>query len=858
MTKRSSNHVDQGKSSSGRWATIHRIARGLTEPDDSIKENDRRHQAQMLAALLIFLIVLAIITETITVAVETDPTYTGYRNTIVCVIVLVIAYRLSRTQRYTWGAFITVVTTTLLVFSGALPEVGPFYAGFFDYLAVPILIGSLFLGTCPLFLIAIIDLVILFLLPLVFPYVTYKDIVQGPAGFLIVTSALFLLYTWNRKVLEHERRAELAEREQRYRTLVHAIPDRMFRLDAEGYLVDLKPNSTIGAYTASHELLGKHYSKVLPQDAQAWVSQTIDAAHHTGEVQEFEYESSLADGSFRAYEIRLASATNRQIVAIVRNITDRKRAEAEIRLLNTDLEHRVAERTAELNAEIVERRRAQEHLVLLERAIESALNGIVISNSTLPDNPIIYINPAFERITGYRREEVLGRNARFLQADDRHQPAAYTLRAAIEQGRAAHVVLRNYRKDDSMFWNELRLSPVRDDQGSITHFIGSQNDITELKQIEESLRASEERFRQLAENVREVFWVKSTDWEQMLYISPAYEEVWGRTAESLYNDPLSFLDAVHPDDRHIISATRDPQSQGDTTAIEYRIIRPDGSMRWIWSRGFPVRNEAGEIYRVVGIAEDITARKQVEEDLRRTLEAERELNELKSRFISMASHEFRSPLSTILTSIDLLQYYAHKQSEEKKQRHFERTRAAISHMNQILEDVLVIGKSDQRKLEFNPAPLDLTQFCRDLIEEFDLNIDQQHTIDFNVYGTWREALLDRKLMRHIFSNLLSNAIKYSPHGGAVHVALQYENGSAILRVQDEGIGIPPEAQTRLFDTFHRAKNVGNIPGTGLGLAIVKRAVDAHAGSVVAESMLGKGTTFTVCLPIHHRSIEVVE
>jgi len=252
---------------------------------------------------------------------------------------------------------------------------------------------------------------------------------------------------------------------------------------------------------------------------------------------------------------------------------------------------------------------------------------------------------------------------------------------------------------------------------------------------------------------------------------------------------------------------------------------------------------------LVGIQHDITLRKQAEEEIRKALAQEKELSDLKSRFISMASHEFRTPLGTILSSSELLEHYGSQWLAGKGLVHLRRIQAAVHHMTQLLNDVLILGKADAGKLEFNPAPMDLAQFCRDLMEEVQLGEGRRHTLHFASHGEYVGACLDEKLLRQILSNLLSNACKYSPEGSIVHFDLECREGQVIFYVRDQGIGIPPEDQARLFETFHRARNVNNIPGTGLGMAIVKKSVDLHGGTIHVASQVGVGTTFTVTLPL---------
>lgn len=239
----------------------------------------------------------------------------------------------------------------------------------------------------------------------------------------------------------------------------------------------------------------------------------------------------------------------------------------------------------------------------------------------------------------------------------------------------------------------------------------------------------------------------------------------------------------------------------------------------------------------------------INETMASTLEKEKELSDLKSRFVSMTSHEFRTPLTGILTCTELLETYGQKLTEQKKTEVFARIKMAITNMTRLLDDVLVISKAQVNKLEFNPVMLDLTQFCSEIAEEMQLCAGSKNIINFvsafpNIVGK-----LDESLLRHILTNLLSNAVKYSPKGGMVNFELKSQAGQAVIQVKDQGIGIPQEDQSRLFENFHRARNVNTIPGTGLGLSIVKQAVDLHGGQITFSSEVGAGTNFTVQLPL---------
>ncbi len=245
--------------------------------------------------------------------------------------------------------------------------------------------------------------------------------------------------------------------------------------------------------------------------------------------------------------------------------------------------------------------------------------------------------------------------------------------------------------------------------------------------------------------------------------------------------------------------------------------------------------------------------RQAHEEVSRALERERELNELKTRFVSMVSHEFRTPLTAILSSAELLEHYSFRWPEEKKLTHLQRIRDTVQRMMKLLDDVLVVSRSEAGRLAFKPQPLDLIPFCRDLVEEFQLEMGAQHRLILDLTGLKDPeslpAVMDEQLLHHILRNLLSNAIKYSPAGSEVRLALWRQGERVVFEVEDHGIGIPAADQARLFEPFHRAGNVGSTPGTGLGLHIVKRAVDLHGGAIAVQSEVDKGTVVTVELPI---------
>ena len=267
----------------------------------------------------------------------------------------------------------------------------------------------------------------------------------------------------------------------------------------------------------------------------------------------------------------------------------------------------------------------------LERALEASSNGIVITDPEKPDNPIIYVNPAFESITGYPPEEVLGYNCRFLQGKNTAQPGLDELRTAIRERRACRVMVENYHKDGTLFWNELYVSPVFDAGGRLTNFIGIQNDVTERYSFENLLRESEERLRMAMRAGRIGMCERSAGMEGLV-CSEGFAEIFGLPTGHLKPTYEELIEKVHPEDREYLqNAQRDAALEGDSHEVEYRVVHPDGNVRWVAERGRIYRDARGELERTIGIIQDITGRKQAEEERKSLLERERQAREWAER-----------------------------------------------------------------------------------------------------------------------------------------------------------------------------------------------------------------------------------
>jgi PAS domain S-box-containing protein len=470
------------------------------------------------------------------------------------------------------------------------------------------------------------------------------------------------------------------------------------------------------------------------------------------------------------------------------------------------------------------------------------------------DQNLIVWNHECERVTGYSADEMIGRpNGMELLYPDSAYREQILNKEQREGGDYRNQEWTLMTKDQcprTIAWSNISSQfPI---PGWATWGIGV--DVTERKQAEIALRQSEEMFRRIFDAAP--IGIVLADLEgQLIRVNQAYCQLLGYDEDELTQ--MTFREIIHPEDVETeIQFTEIPSGHSPCVQVEKRFINKSGESLWITLISAYICDPDNRPIYSIGMVEDITERKQAEANTLTALERERELNELKSRFISIVSHEFRTPLSTILSSIELLQKYGQQWTIEKQQTHYQRTIQAVHRMIQLLNDVLVIGTVEAGKLQFNPSPIDLVYFCHELLDELQLSLGTHHTLLFTHSGHLQSPCLDAQLLHHILSNLLSNAIKYSPQGREIHLKLACFPQAVLFQIEDQGIGIALEDQDQIFNIFQRGSNVGTISGTGLGLAIVKQCVELHNGSIEFMSHPEKGTTFTVKLPcIVHPSNE---
>jgi PAS domain S-box-containing protein len=468
-----------------------------------------------------------------------------------------------------------------------------------------------------------------------------------------------------------------------------------------------------------------------------------------------------------------------------------------------------------------------------------------------PEGINTYFTPSAKAITGYAPEELIGLSPFELVHSDDMPDVLTSLEKIMNSPEVNTISYRNRRKDGTYVWLETKSQLLRNSEnGEPLEIISVTRDISERKAAEEALRALSERLELATRsgNIGIFDWDIVNDklvWDERML------EIYGLTAEEFSGTSAGWLKYVYPEDVPPLERLENRDKTDKLQVeVEFRIVRPDETIRYVKSAAYAFYDLNNKPVRMVGINLDITPLKQAEENLLKALEKERELGELKSRFVSMASHEFRTPLAAILATTETLTIYRNRMDDVQINTRLDKIRQQVNHMKDIMEDVLHLAKIQAGRVDYKPVRGDLDEFCRDILEEFENQPANQGKLIYECGTAPLYADYDIRLMRHIISNLISNALKYSDTGTPVHIHLELENSQIILTVEDKGIGIPTEDLKHIFEPFHRAKNVHTISGTGLGLSITKQAVEMHGGTIMLSSQVGVGTICTVMLPLN--------
>ncbi len=464
---------------------------------------------------------------------------------------------------------------------------------------------------------------------------------------------------------------------------------------------------------------------------------------------------------------------------------------------------------------------------------------------------VLYANTRAATMLGASPAELIQQGwSRRMRPEDRIRVLAELAHEERVEGQAAQKQELELRLDDgSSRWLEMGATPVQWD--GIASTLVFLSDVTHRKQLEIALRRT--TFEREAMLNTALVGISFNVRGRIVWVNEKCAEMSGLRREDLIGQsPRIFYNSDREYEEQRLQTEAILRRDG-VISTERRSISLSGESLWVLMSGRCVEDrdpEAGVIWTLL----DVTERRKAEDDIRQTLERQRELNVLRSRFVAMTSHEFRTPLASIYSSTELLQHYEERLQPAERRELLQSVESAVKRMQQMLDRILLISKAEAEMLEFRPQRCDLKALCERFLRE----ARQQHPgatspVEFLWELASTELPCDEKLLGHILGNLLSNALKYSPDGGTVTLRVAAQDGALHFAIQDQGIGIPEQEQADLFDAFHRASNVGDIEGTGLGLSIVKKAVELHGGTLSLHSRPGAGTRFDIVFP----SVEIV-
>ncbi|CCH02709.1 Nodulation protein V [Fibrella aestuarina BUZ 2] len=610
----------------------------------------------------------------------------------------------------------------------------------------------------------------------------------------------------------------LQRKNQELNTFFHGALDMHCISDSRGNISDVNQafQETLGY--AADELKSIPFLQLIHPDEQKFVYANLLVPILQKPVRNQINRMRRKDGHYRIIEWN-AIGINHVVYGSARDITQRQEVEMQLRGLN----ERLKLATQAAGQGIWEVDVQTNRLFWDERAYE--IYGIPTSQTT------VYFDDYL----------------RLIHPDDL---AAFWAQYNRDiEGDTITNVARIIRPDGELRYIKVNGNLIRNKRGDVVRHIGVIWDVTEQVLAEEALRESEQRFREIAENVDEIFWIHSVEPFQLLYINPTYERVWHRSCQSLYNDTFSFLPGVYEEDMPIVGKAITQYLSGKESQIQCRRKNADGSLSWVSVRTFIIRNEAGKPIRQIGIANDITDQKEKELLLQQALVQEQQLNHLKSQFVSTASHEFRTPLATIQSSVDLIKLYLNvPDASASIQKHLGVIEKEILQFSGLLTDMLTISRIEAGKIQVNPKLIDPILVAQNVINTHFSQRSDHRSVDFTVEGTPYPVCLDEKLMSHVIVNVLSNAFKFSKTNPTLRLSFQ-DDKHLLIQVTDTGIGIPTNELSMLFQAFFRASNANGVSGTGLGLVISRQFVELHGGQLTIQSEEKKGTCCTITLPV---------
>ena len=550
----------------------------------------------------------------------------------------------------------------------------------------------------------------------------------------------------------------------------------------------------------------------------------LNEAIHTKTSAEFYYRIQLPQGNIKLVLDKIKIEEENNVLRVYRVLTD-----------YTHLEN------------------IEKSLIESEKKFRFISDNISDFISILDANGVFtYASPSSVNILGTHPNEIIGKSIlELLHPDDVKLFLEDVLKPIVLEQQITRFSYRIINAQNTYCWLESNGKPVIDEDGNTSSIICSSRDVTDKIESESKLKDSEELYRLLSENSNDLIAIHNLQGE-FIYASPSSQAILGIPATDLYGKSFTNDLALKPEDKMYIASkfveiNNNPSPQQfifstKTPQEEIKILE-------VWIK--PIFNE-GSLINIQSSARDVTEREKLLDELKVSLEKEKELNELRNKFVTNASHQFRTPLTVIQSGIEIMEMYVDNLEEEKQtqfKKQFHKIQNEVARLQELMNDVLKIGKGNAGQTQFHPENLDLIEFCKEIIEEkFNRLQPNERKILFSTSGSPVLVSFDPNLLGHAIENILNNGYKYSLKDN-LNLDIEFKEHWVSIAITDKGIGIPEDDLKNLFHPFFRASNTDDFEGTGLGLAIVKDFIEKHNGKILIHSKLNKGTTFSVLLPL---------
>ena len=647
--------------------------------------------------------------------------------------------------------------------------------------------------------------------------------------------------------------SELKNSKDLYKLLVENQTDFIVKVDPEGSFLYVSPNYCEFFGKSENELLGKKFFPFVHDDDIKNTRSAFQASLKPPFATYVEQRALTKFGwRWLAWAHKAVLDDSGKVIAVLgigRDINDKKLAEIEV--------------------------------LKSEEKYRETINFLPVSVYEFDNKKnITFLNKKAKDLTGISDEEVFSANLNPLDyiVPSNVEYAGKNLESVLVKGELINGIEYKIRHKNGMETNVLANTAPIYNNGKIVGVRGAAIDISELKKIEEKLRESEERYRNLFEKNFSAVIVSDIN-GNIIECNQAFADMLGLA--NVNSAKKMNIKDLYENREYREKIEELLRSSGEIKNYEFRMKNIRGETKYIIGNAAVDYDDNGEIKTIRKYLTDNTEKelaqqklenyknhletvvhkrteqlklelekqKIAEEKIQKAFQKEKELNELKSSFISTASHEFRTPLTSIRLYTDLIAMMGKEINENELKNYIEHIQISVKNMTTLINDVLTLSRTDTGKISFTPSVIDLHKFSENILSEIKDICSSKHKLIFNYKTSINKFLLDEKLLRHIFLNLLSNAVKYSPNGGIVSLEINIDKNIILFIFSDEGLGIAENELNNIFEPFYRTSNSQAIEGTGLGLAIVKRSVELHGGTIEINSYLNKGTKFYVRLPI---------